>query len=241
MADDWAEDDWESAPAPAALGGGAALDDWEDEDIGPAAEPADEAAAPKPSAPMKPSKAKALALKEKENAELALVRERALAREKRLAEMDDSARKLEMQRLVEESDLEHAKDLFMGGEDRKAPHAPAGDNLHTFSPITDADLAKYAGMIAEKCATFNKDKRRTARYMVFVKEVVRGLTDDLNADDAKELATHMSTISNLKLEESKKARGGKKKVPKRTAIRVERDDDDNLEASYDAGGYDDFM
>jgi Translation initiation factor eIF3 subunit len=77
----------------------------------------------------------------------------------------------------------------------------------------------------------------------FVKEVMRGLTVDLGPDDAKDLAAHMNIISNLKLEEYKKAKGGaKKKVSKKTAVRVDRNDTDMLDSSYrDGYDNDDFM
>lgn len=245
MADDWEDDDWESAQTPAVAGGGktAAPDDWDDEDSVPVPAAAEAAAAPKPSAPMKQSKRLALALKEKEAAEQAAAVERAIRREKELAAMDESARKMEMQKIVEESDLDNTRELFMGGE-KSAGAAfgpPVGDTLHSLDPKTDAELARYANLLVEKCRKFNKDPRRTARYMVFVKEVVRGLTADLDADDAKEIATHMSTISNVKLEEVKKARGGKKKTSKKANIRVALDQEDDMRNGSYADEYDEFM
>jgi translation initiation factor 3 subunit J len=248
MADDWEEDDWEAAPAPAPSASGAAAalaEDWEDEDSAPVAAAAEVAAAPKPSAPMKQSKRLAQALKEKEAAVQAAATERAMRREVELAAMDDAARKLEMQRIVEEADLDNARELFMGRDKPPvgaAADAPAGDNLDTLNPPTDAELARYAIMLTDKCRKFNRDPRRTARYMVFVKEVVRGLTADLDAEDAKDVATHMSTISNVKLEEVKKARGGKRKAPKRAAVRVALDQDDDMQgSSYADNEYDEFM
>lgn len=246
MADDWEEDDWESAPVPAAPGGKpatAAPDDWEDEDTVPEAAPADVAAAPKPSAPMKQSKRLALALKEKEAAAQKVASERAMRREQELQAMDEAQRKLEMQKIVEEADLDNARDLFMGGGSaaQKKVTPSEGDTLHSLHPSTDAELARYAKLLTDKCRKFNKDPRRTARYMVFVKEVVRGLTVDLDAEDAKEISTHMNTISNVKLEEVKKARGGKKKASKKANIRVALDHDDDMrDASY-ADEYDEFM
>jgi translation initiation factor 3 subunit J len=253
MADDWEDDDWASAPvvAPAArvVGGGAAVavsapDDWEEEDSVPEPEPVEAAAAPKPSAPMKQSKRLAVALKEKESAMQAAAVERAMRREEELAAMDEASRKLEMQKIVEASDLDNARDLFMGA-DKPASTASAvpraGDNLDTLEPTTDAELARYAKILTDKCRKFNKDSRRTARYMVFVKEVVRGLTADLDADDAKEIATHMSTISNVKLEEVKKARGGKKKPSKKANVRVALDQDDDMRSASYVDEYDEFM
>jgi translation initiation factor 3 subunit J len=260
MGDDWEDDDWHaSAPAlpasaPGAVRGGGAVaavveaaapDDWEDEDAGVQEEPAAAAAAPRAPAPMKQAKRLAQALKEKEALELEAARARAIAREKKLAEMDDAAKKLEMQRIVEEADLDNARDLF--GADDTTTGAPAGmpvgENLVTMHPKTEEELAKYAAMFTEKCCKFNADLRRTARYVFFVKEVMRGLTADLGPDDAKDLAAHMNIISNLKLEEYKKAKGGaKKKVSKKTAVRVDRNDTDMLDSSYrDGYDNDDFM
>lgn len=245
MADDWEEDDWESAPVPApGAAGDGAPDDWEDEDAAPESAPSVAAAAPKPSAPMKQSKRIALALKEKERAEQAAATERALKREAEMAAMDENSRKMAMQKIVEESDLENARDLFMGGGETnsRSTSGGPGDNLHSMTPATPEELAKYAAMLTDKCRKFNKDKRRTARYMVFVKDVMRGLCVDLDAEDAKELATHMSTISNVKLEESKKARGGGKKKPSKKAnVRVGFDRADDIRDDYADDGMDDFL
>lgn len=245
MAEDWEDDDWESTPAPAPTAANAsAPDDWEDEDVEPAVAPALAAAAPKPSAPMKQSKRIALALKEKERAEQAATVERALKREAEMSAMDEASRKMAIQKIVEESDLENTRDLFMGGGESKSRMLPGedGETLHTMNPTTPEELAKYASMLTEKCRKFNKDKRRTARYMVFVKEVVRGLCVDLDAEDAKELAMHMSTISNVKLEESKKARGGgKKKTSKKANVRVGLDRADDIRDDYANDGLDDFL
>jgi translation initiation factor 3 subunit J len=248
MGDDWEDDDWEAAPAApvtapaAAVARGGAVsgitaasvpDEWDDEDAGVEDEPSSISAAPRPPAPMKQAKRLAQALKEKEALELEAARARAIAREKNLAEMGEAARKLEMQKLVEEADLDNARDLFgSGGGAGAAADVPAGDNLDTMNPKSEEELAKYATMLTDKCRKFNSDLRRTARYVTFVKEVMRGLTVDLGPDDAKELATNMNTLSNLKLEEYKKAKGGaKKKVSKKAAVRVDRGDD-MLDSSY---------
>lgn len=248
MADDWEDDDWESMPAaPSAVAGSQHDDevpgDWDDEDAEVENEPISTAAAPKPSAPMKASKRIANALKEKEAAETAAARERAIQREKQLAEMDTTARKLEMQKIVEEADLDNARNLFMGqnsGADKfDAPLAEK--TLDSMQPKTDQDFMEYASLFTDKCRKFNSDPRRTSRYLLFVKEVMRGLTADLGVDDAKEIATHMNTISNMKLEEFKKAKGGaKKKSSKKAAVKVDRAQDDMYE-SYSHDLDDAFM
>lgn len=244
MADDWEDDDWESAPTPAlSKPPTEAPNDWEDEDAEPEQAPVQVAAAPKAPAPMKQSKRIALALKKKEEAEREEAIQRLQAREKRLAEMDAASRKLEMQKLVEEADLDNARNLFMDNGSRSSlskDHIPPDlENLHTMNPSTDEELTRYAKMLTEKCQKFNKDPRRTARYMVFVKDVFRGLSADLGPDDVKELATHMNTISNVRRDEYKKSKGQKKKPPKKTtAVRV--DVDDLADTTY-ADEYDDFM
>lgn len=241
MADDWEDEKWETAPAVLPTPSRSQRendvpDDWDDEDADDSEEPVVAAAAPKPPALMKSSKRIANALKEKEAAQREAARERAMQREKELAEMDEASRKLEMQKIVEEADLDNARDLFMGtnagGDSSRLP--PAGDTLDTMMPKTEQDLSEYASMLTEKCRKFNLDPRRATRYVVFVKDVMRGLTMDLGADDAKEIATYMNTISNVKLEEFKKAKGGaKKKTSKKATVRVDRADSDMYGSYHD--------
>lgn len=229
----WDDEDWDADTAPAPIpipppsSGGADLGNWDDEDL---SEPEDTPALKKPPAPMKPSKLRALALKKKEEEEMREAAERALAREKEMAEMSAVERKMRQQQIVEEADLENAKDLFMGGASTDGMLPPAEPTLDTFKPETEADFKKYATMISDHCQELSNltgpaKKKQVGLYVNFVKELVRGLTKELSPDDAKDLATFMGLLSNEKRDQFKKSKGFKKKTSKKTHVKVERDDD----------------
>lgn len=233
---DWLDDDWDAdaAPAPAATAAsGAVPDSWADEDMSEEETPAaKQVQAP---AAMKPSKARALAMKERERKEMEAAAERRRAHEARLAEMSAVERKMEQQRIVEEADLDNARDLFGGGTGGKTDDAPKADTIDTLEPQADADFDKLAAMIGTKCRAYNTNPRRTLRYLNFVKSVTRELTRDLGPDDAKDLASFMGVLSNEKLAASKRAKGGKKKAPsKKSHVKVDRADD------MGDGQYDDY-
>lgn len=239
----WDDEDWEETPVPSSASAlstavGNELGNWDDED---ASEEEEEQVYKKPSAPMKPSKQRALALKEKEEMERKKEVERILEREKQLAEMSAVERKMHQQHLVEESDLQNARDLFMdgggGADDGMLP--PAEPTLETFKPVTDADYQKFAAMVGEKCTQLNNTPKRTLRYVNFVKDLMRVLVKDLGPDDTKDLATFMGILSNEKRDEFKKSKGFKKKTSKKTHVRMDRPADVREDNFKDFA--DDFM
>lgn len=235
----WDDEDWDApsatAPPPITVGGGPE-GKWDDEDVSEE----EESELKKPSAPMKPSKALKLALKAKEVEEQRLETEQLLERERKLNAMSSIERKMEEQRIIEEADLENARDLFMdgkvGNDDMAPPSEPTLDN---FKPVTDEDYKKFAAMIADRCTQLNSNPKRTLRYVTFVKDVIRGLTRDLGPDDAKDLSTFMGLLSNEKRDEFKKSKGIKKKTSKKANVRVDRADDMRDDAYDDFA--DDFM
>lgn len=229
----WDDEEWEAdVPSRApGLPSAAIIGNWDDED---ASDDEPEQVIKKAPAPMKPSKLRAKALKEKEEREHLEEVAKIKAREKELAEMDAVQRKIRQQQLIEEADSEHTKDLFMGGPN-DAIDMPAEPTIDTFKAVTDADYKKLATMIGEKCSELNDNPKRTGRYVGFVKDLIRAVTKDLGPDDAKDLSTYMGLISNEKRDEFKKSKGIKKKAKQTKAhVRVDRDD-----TPYD-NSYDDF-
>lgn len=229
---DWEDDDWDSgAPAKSVLPPTVApvLDSWEDEDASEEEE-APEKKAPEP-APMRPAKARALALKERERKENERLREKALAREKELDELSAAERKMRMQKIVEEADLDNARDLFVGSAADADGFIDEAPTLENFTPKTEEEFKKYADMLGTKCRSFNTNPKRTLRYVTFVKDVIRELSKELGADDAKDLSTFVGLLSNEKREAFKKSKGHKKKsASKKAHVKVDkasdiRDDD----------------
>ncbi len=231
----WDDDDWDAepaastkAPVPVVTGS------WEDEDVSE-----EEEVKPKKAsgpAPMKPSKARALAMKQREAKE-------AEARETRLAAMSAPERKKEMQRIVEDADLDNARDLFSAGTDdvNKAVESMQVTTIENIVPKTPADYTKLAEMIGKRCRKLNPNPKRTQQFMEFMKQMMRECTRDLNADDARELSTFMGLISNEKRDAFKRSKGHKKKNTTKKNVKVERNDayDDGMHDYHDE--FDDFM
>lgn len=231
----WDDDDWEADTGPGLpmYPHAAPADNWDDED-----ESEDETLETnlkKPSAPMKPSKQRALALKQKEEEENRKAAERIRALEQKMQEMSAIERKMEQQRRVEEADLQNAKDMFMVSDTKDEMAPPAQPTLDNFKPVTDADFKKFADMLAERCRILNDNPRKTTRYVTFLKDLIRGVTAELGPDDAKDLSTFMGIISNEKRDEFKKSKGFKKKVNKKASVRVDK------AADMRDDRYDDFV
>lgn len=240
----WEDEDWESPSAPEPMpsyGGGAGggdtqgLGDWDDED----ASEEEEVVLKKPSAPMKASKARKLALQKKEEEEMRLQTEKLLARERRMNEMSALERKMEQQRIVEEADMDNARDLFMDGVGGQVDTG-APVTLENFKVETPADYKKFAEMIGNRCADLNTNPKKTLKYVGFVKDVMKIMVRDLNVDDVKDLSSYMGLLSNEKREQFKKAKGIKKKSNnKKVHVRVDRADDMREDPFDDFA--DDFM
>lgn len=238
---DWEDDDWN---APGEAQASEALGDWDDEDKdrgGGAAAAKEEAAANKPSAPMRPKKALAKALKQREEEERAKEAAALKAREQELESMSAVERKLKLQEIEEAADIENAKDLFSGGNFKAGKSAPPSTKatIDTFQPTTDADFEKLAAMLGQRLCPFNNNPRRTGRYVQFLKHVFRSLTADLNADDTNDLSTFLGVVSNEKRDEQKRLRGVKKKGNKKAVVKVDRADDMRSDRFDDFA--DDFM
>lgn len=242
----WDDEDWEadSGPSPApslpvpAAGG---MGNWDDEDL---PEEEEDISLKKPSAPMKPSKARALALKKKEEEEQRLATARAIAREKEMEELSAVERKMRQQKLVEQADLENVKDLFMEGSSNGGMRPPAEPTIDTFKPVTEEDYNKYAAMISEHCVKLSNinsptKKKQMGLYVSFVKQLMRGLAQELSQEDTKDLSTFMGLLSNEKRDQFKKSKGYKKKTSKKTHVRVDREDDMRGDVFDDFA--DDFM
>lgn len=221
----WDDDDWEAEEVaiPRPPGPPVVANAWDDED---ASESEDEKETfKKQSAPMKPSKLRALAMKEREEKEREKERERVIAREKELESLSAIQRKMRMQQIVEEADLDNARDLFMIGSsaDGKEMQEPDKQTIESFTPKTEADYGKLADMVGEKCRKLNTDPKRTLRYITFLKDLMRIVVKDLGPEDVKDLSTHMGILSNEKRDQLKKAKGSKKKGPsKKSNVRVDR-------------------
>ncbi|PXF40919.1 Eukaryotic translation initiation factor 3 subunit J [Gracilariopsis chorda] len=231
------DDDWDAHPPPAPTfhASSNALGNWDDEDQSDD----EQIELKKAPAPMKPSKLRAKALKEKEDQQRQREVQRVLARQKELDEMDAVQRKIRQQQIVEEADLENAKELFMVAAPSDAMAPPSQPTLDDFKPQSDADFSKFARMMGDRCAALNDNPKRSARFMHFIKEMLRVAVKDLGPDDTKQLSTFVGVLSNEKRDEFKRAKGIKKKSNKKSHVRVDKATDMRDDVYDDFA--DDFM
>lgn len=238
----WDDEEWdtEKSTAPSSFmpgpPGATVAASWDDED-----QPDEKKTVlKKKSAPMKPAKQRAKALKEKEEKERQKEIEKILNHQKELDKLDAIQKKLREQQLVEEADLQHAKELFMVGDASEGMGGPKSElTLDSFKPVTPEDYSKFAKMLGERCAEMNQNPKKTNRYIEFVKEMLRVVVKDLGLDDTKSISTFVGLLGNEKREEFKRSRGIKKKVSKKTNVRVDKMND-MREDVYDDFA-DDFM
>ena len=213
---------------------------WDDEDAEEEPDPELAKAAPKPAAPMKASKVKELAMKKKEEEEIRKAKEKALRRQKEFDQMTPDERKARMEKMQRDSDLEAAKDLFMGGSEKGVSSKFQNGVIDSFKASTDEDYRKLAELMGKKGRELHTDKRRPTRYVQFVKDLMKELVDDLGPDEVGEVSQQMTYLTNQKRDEYKKAKGiGKKKGKKKPAVKVERGNDDFSQLDDDL--YEDFM
>ncbi|KAL2620464.1 hypothetical protein R1flu_000669 [Riccia fluitans] len=137
---------------------------------------------------------------------------------------DPLAEKLRQQRLVEEADYQSTTELF--GRQKNPDQT-----LDNFIPKSEEDFLEYAELIAHKIRPFEK----SFHYMTLLKAVMKHAVTNLNAADAKVLASSVTVIANEKLKAEKDAQGKKKTGAKKKQLHVDKAEDD----SFAAGGYDD--
>eukprot|EP00245_Coleochaete_scutata_P002728 TRINITY_DN13780_c0_g1_i1.p1 TRINITY_DN13780_c0_g1~~TRINITY_DN13780_c0_g1_i1.p1 ORF type:complete len:229 (-),score=89.94 TRINITY_DN13780_c0_g1_i1:852-1538(-) len=228
MADSWEDEDFEpQAPVvaqPVVKGQwddedveeDTAKESWEDDEVKPPAAPA-------PTAKPKVEKKKSGKGKEVVNAPA----------EDNGKLSDPVAEKLRMQRIVEEADLASTKELFKSeGKESKS--------LDDFIPKSETDFIEYGRLVAAKITPYQKN----FPYMAMLKELLKNVTNDMDSVSVKELSSALTVTLNAKLKAEKDALGGKKKSgPKKTQLKVDKPDDDDMRlggGAYDNDDYD-FM
>lgn len=156
---------------------------------------------------------------------------------------DPVARKLRLQKSVEDADLENAADLFgdLGVRPQKdlPPDVKAiaiqgsslpKDTIEGFRPVGEAGMTKLAEMIAAKVTTYDGK----AHYVHLLKALLRNTTSNLNSNELKELAAIMSLQANEKIKQEKGKVKNKTGPKKAGGSR-------NMERYNTYDDYDDFM
>ncbi|KNE70404.1 hypothetical protein AMAG_14540 [Allomyces macrogynus ATCC 38327] len=118
-------------------------------------------------------------------------------------------RKARLQRAVEEEDAKVAETLFgnlsVGGDNK-----PAEKTLLNFNPRTKTDFDKYATLVVERFANFEK----LQYYPTFLENVVRTLADKLKIEDVRKLSSSLNALANDKQRAEKEAQKKKKSTKK---------------------------
>lgn len=177
--------------------------------------------------------------KEEKAKETALSRleESKSAKEEELTEEDKLAEKLRRQKLVEESDLEIAKQAFGVKDD------VGSKSIDEMNPTTKEEFVELTQLLVGKLSNYES----SAEYVPFLEMLFRDLCASLEAEDVKRLGSAINILSTEKLK-AQKAKKGKKSVKKATlsgtsAKAGRREDLDAFGAgNYEYGDeFDDFM
>jgi len=217
---------------------------WEDEDE----ESEPEVSVPAPAAPKSEKQSKKSLLEEKIREREERDRQRALEHsaklESELNGLSEAERKLRLQKIVEEADMQNAKELFMdddADEDDDDEDTEAVITLDSITLKTRKEDAKFAELVSAKIKPLYHPKR-SERYIELLKELLRQTLEDLEVDDVKDISNTVNVISNDKLKKKAQAQGKKKKATAKKSVRVEHDDLEPIATRGVYGAdYDDFM
>ncbi|RHY34262.1 hypothetical protein DYB32_001065 [Aphanomyces invadans] len=215
-------------------------DDEEEED-----EPAPVAAAPKPAAPtgpLKPKQLKKQILKEQEEKhKLEVAIARARAEDERNMTADEL--KAKQIRAIEHSDFENTLDAFglsanPNVERKKVTGPNEVETLVTNMKLASlADHEELGSLVGKRLANSN------AKYVVeFMKTLISHASNNLTADDMKDITTIVNVIKNDKIAAAKPKSKKKKITGKQGYAKVERSGGGGMDDFEDDGeDFDDFM
>nr|ABM55521.1 eukaryotic translation initiation factor 3 subunit 1-like protein [Maconellicoccus hirsutus] len=140
------------------------------------------------------------------------------------------AEKLRRQKLLEEVDLEDARDT-LGLE---------GDSgfLDGFNPTTEEEFGIFKDALCKKILSFKKSDH----FVDFLDEFFKDMCADMNSNKLKKLKMNMDSLYNEKVKVEKSEKTKKTKGKGKAKIRVEQNDMVYDEYSaYTIDEYDDFM
>lgn len=157
--------------------------------------------------------------------------------EEELSAAEVYARKMSIQKKVEDADLELAKEMLEDGGDDDEEEVLL---IEAMNPKTKADFNAMAAAILAKVAKYEA----SPFYKDFVKDVSRDMCVALSADEVRKVG---STLEVLRSEKQKAMKGkqkttkGKKKAQLGGAGKGGRGGGDDVFGAYGREEYDDFM
>lgn len=183
--------------------GQGAKESWEDDEPKPATATAATTAAVAPAATTAPSskasKARKKAMKEKEEQEQAKLAKQ--QQQEAAAAVDPLKEKQRRQKIVEESDLKNAQEMF-------GDLSSAGE-LDGFVPKSAEDFIQFAKMLGQRASHFSEDHH----YPEFCKELVRQIVAPMKSNDIHDLIVALTVVMNtkMKVEKGPQSTASKKK------------------------------
>lgn len=142
-------------------------------------------------------------LAEKEEKER-IAREQEASKAQEPVETAEEKRRREL-KLVQDSDLENAKDLFGAlSVNGHSMNNSGDDQLLTMAPRTRADFDKFAQLLAERALQYQK----SPFYPTFCETLVRAICDPLDVIDITKVNSGLTALGN---ERRREAKAGQKK------------------------------
>ncbi|KNC87689.1 hypothetical protein SARC_00197 [Sphaeroforma arctica JP610] len=152
-------------------------------------------------------------------------------------EADPEDEKRQRQILVEQADLDLAKDMFGGVEDTPVAVKEKVDenSIDKANPRNRSQFDKFAKNISARLRQYED----TPFYLSMVEQIAKELTENLDYEDTRKVAQILNVSANDKQRiEKEKKKGGKKK--KGATMKMERGNDDGSRGRFE-NDMDDYM
>ncbi|KAH0947220.1 hypothetical protein HN011_005306 [Eciton burchellii] len=180
-------------------------------------------------AKIKPRKALAERIEERERKAKEEAERKAKEKEEALTPEERRAEMLRRQRLQEEADLRLAMETF--GTITELSR----ESLDAMVPDTKEEFERFATVLSQKINQFNKH----AEFPAFAEELIKSISLQLSSHHLKKVK---STLEYLFIEKQKIEKGDKiKKNKGKGKAKLKIEDDNNLLSNYVYDEYDDFM
>jgi len=149
-------------------------------------------------------------------------------------------KKIQLQKIVEEADMELTKDLFMDTDNASGTKTCtlATKSMESMNPSNVSELEEFKRFLLEKIRPI----RNRPEYSLFLEGLIRELAFDLQVEQIKELSKVLSVVTNEKLRADKEAKTKKKSSTASKRINLKPVNDlDYTDYQDMAEDFEDFM
>lgn len=157
--------------------------------------------------------------------------------EQQLTEEEKFAEKQRLQKLVEESDLKVAQDLFGGVLATAGSEENAQGSLDSMDPKDAEGFLQFREALVKKITQYEK----SLHYVSFLEHLSRDCCAGLNAESVRQIASTLSTLAQEKQRMMKGGAKGKKKGKGLTAGKATAKLDFSAYDDEVGDEFDDFM